>query len=73
MAHETEEKREGGDVLATLERLKSEVFDNSNEHLALALGRPTEEIEAWFGGEEEIDEDAEMKIHGLAQERLGGE
>jgi hypothetical protein len=34
------------------------------------MGRPVEEIKAWFGGEE-IDEDAQEKVHGLAQERLG--
>ena len=67
----TEEKREGGDVLAALGRLKSEVFDDSNEQLALGLGRTAEEVEAWLSGEEQIDEDAEMKIHGLVQERLG--
>jgi hypothetical protein len=37
------------------------------------MGRPVGEIDAWLTGEEEIDEDAEMKIRGIAQERLGGE
>jgi hypothetical protein len=69
----TEEKRTDGNALELLERLKSEVFDGSNEQLALALGRTTEEVKAWFNGDEEIDEDGEMKIHGLVQERLGGE
>ena len=67
----TEETRDNSDVLETLELLRAEVFDDSDEQLALALGRPTEEIESWLSGAEEIDEDAEMKIHGLAQERLG--
>lgn len=67
----TEETRDNSDILETLELLRAEVFDDSDEQLALALGRPTEEIEAWLSGAEEIDEDAEMKIHGLAQERLG--
>lgn len=71
MAQETKEKREGGDVLELLKRLKSEVYYDENEALALGLGRTTEEVEAWLGGDEEIDEDAEMKIHGLAEERLG--
>ena len=66
---ETDET-ENGDALELLEQLKSEVFDDSSEKLALALGRTTEEVEAWFDGDEEIDEDAEMKIHGLAEERL---
>lgn len=73
MAQETKEKRDGGDVLELLKRLKSEVYYDENEALALGLGRTTEEVEAWLGGTEEIDEDAEMKIHGLAEERLGGE
>lgn len=59
------------DALELLQTLKSEVFNDSNDDLALALGRTTKEIEAWFDGNEEIDEDAEMKIHGLAEERLG--
>jgi hypothetical protein len=67
----TEERRDNSDVLETLELLRAEVFDDSDEHLALALGRPTGEIESWLSGAEEIDEDAEMKIHGLARERLG--
>ncbi len=69
----TEEKRAGGEALELLGRLKSEVFGDSNEQLALGLGRTTEEVEAWFAGDEEIDEDGEMKIHGLVQERLGEE
>ncbi|HVE55913.1 MAG TPA: hypothetical protein VNB22_03730 [Pyrinomonadaceae bacterium] len=67
----TEETRDNSDALELLERLKTEVFDDSEAHLALALGRPAEEIQSWLSGDEEIDEDAEMKIHGLVQERLG--
>ena len=54
------------DVLA---KLKSEVFDGSEEKLALALGKPTDEIIGWLTGSG-IDEDAREKINGLAQERL---
>ncbi len=53
----------------TLKKLKSEVFDNSDEKTALALGRPVEEIIGWLGGGE-IDDDAQMKIGGIAKERL---
>ena len=42
----------------------------SDSQLALALGRPLEQVEAWQRETEEIDEDAEMKIVGLAEERL---
>ena len=52
-----------------LERLKTEVFESSNRHVALALGRPVEEVDLWFQGGE-IDEDAQEKINGIAQERL---
>lgn len=58
---------ESRDVLT---RLKSEAFDASSEKLAVALGRPIEEVDLWFEGGE-IDEDAQEKINGLAQERLG--
>ena len=70
MTQSAEQGRDNSEALASLKRLKSEVFDDSSEQLALALGRPTEEIEAWLSGEEQTDEDAEMKIHGLVQERL---
>ena len=53
-----------------LERLKTEVFESSNRHVAVALGRPVEEVDLWFAGGE-IDEDAREKINGIAQERLG--
>jgi hypothetical protein len=55
----------------TLQRLKTEVFKGSDEDLAVAMGRPVEEIQAWLSGTENIDEDAEMKINGIAKERLG--
>ena len=54
-----------------LTKLRNDVFEGSDSQLALALGRPLEEIENWQREAEEIDEDAEMKIRGLAQERLG--
>jgi hypothetical protein len=72
MHHSAEAKKsDSSEILELLQTLKTEVFDDSDEKLALAVGRPVEEIQAWFGGEEEIDEDAEMKINGLADERLG--
>ncbi len=63
------EKNDHSKNLELLKKLKTQVFEGKNEELALALGRPQSEIEAWFGGEE-LDEDAEMKLINLAQERL---
>ena len=64
-------KNDNSENLDLLRKLKKEVFESSDVHVALAMGRPVEEIEAWFSGAEQIDEDAQEKIHGLAQERLG--
>ena len=58
-------------VAQLLTKLRNEVFEGSDSQLALALGRPLEEIENWQRETEEIDEDAEMKIRNLANERLG--
>ena len=60
------------DALELLRRMKTELFDDSNAEVGFVMGRPVGEIDAWFSGEEEIDEDAEMKIRGIAKERLGG-
>lgn len=68
---ENKEEIGNADNLELLHRLKREAFDGDDEQLALALGRPASEIIAWFTHGEEVDEDAEMKIHALAQERLG--
>lgn len=54
-----------------LVKLRNEVFEGSDMLLAQALGRPLEEVESWQRETEDIDEDAEMKIHGIAEERLG--
>ena len=74
MHHSAEAKADdSSENLELLQKLKTEVFDNSDEKLALAMGRPVEEIQAWFDGSEEIDDDAGMKIHGLVEERLSDE
>lgn len=59
------------ETMKLLIKLRNEVFEGSDSQLALALGRPLTEVEAWQRETEDIDEDAEMKIHGLAEERLG--
>lgn len=65
----TVDESESRDVL---QRLKTEVFNGSDEELAVAMGRPIGEIQEWLGGGE-IDDDAQMKINGIAKERLSGE
>ncbi len=52
-----------------LRNLRDRAFEASNEKLALALGRPTEEIEAWNAGQEFIDDDVIMKARGIAMHR----
>ena len=52
-----------------LMKLRNDVFKGSDAELALALGRPTDEVQGWQKGEQ-IDEDAEMKIVNLYQERI---
>jgi len=54
---------------AILKRLRDNGFDSSDEKLALALGRPVEEITAWTSGAEIVDDDVIMKARGIAQER----
>jgi hypothetical protein len=54
---------------AILKTIRDDAFAASNERLALALGRPTEEIDAWLSGAETIDGDVLMKARHLAMER----
>ncbi len=49
--------------------IRDNAFDASNEKLALALGRPTEEIEEWTSGKGLIDGDVVMKARALAIQR----
>lgn len=60
---------DNSDSRDTLARLKHEAFEGNDESLALALGRDVDEIRLWFQGGG-VDEDAQEKISGLAQERL---
>lgn len=52
-----------------LRNLRDRAFEASDERLALALGRPTEEIAAWNAGVEVIDDDVVMKARGIAMHR----
>ena len=57
------------EALQMLTSIRDGAFDSSNEKLALALGRPTEEIEEWIGGAGTIDGDVVQKARALALER----
>ena len=52
-----------------LVNLRDRAFEASDERLALALGRPTEEVAAWQTGNELIDDDVIMKARGIAMHR----
>jgi hypothetical protein len=54
---------------ALLRKLRDAGFDSSDEKLALALGRPVEEVEAWTSGMELVDDDVIMKARGIALQR----
>ena len=54
---------------ALLKRLRDAGFQGSDELLALALGRPLEEVQGWTGGAEPVDDDVVMKARGIAKER----
>jgi hypothetical protein len=54
---------------ALLKRLRDNGFDASDEKLAVALGRPLEQVEAWTGGAEAVDDDVIMKARGIAKDR----
>jgi hypothetical protein len=57
------------EALALLKKLRDQGFDSSDEELAVALGRPVEEVKGWIKGTEPIDDDVVMKARGIAQQR----
>ena len=52
-----------------LRHIRDHAFEANDEKLALALGRPTEEIEEWTSGRGLIDGDVIMKARTLAMQR----
>jgi len=64
------EDLESSDPVDLLDELLEQVFDDNTQDLAVALGRNPDEIDAWLDGSQPIDDDAQIKIRGLAQERL---
>ena len=53
--------------------VRDNAFEASNEKLALALGRPAEEIEQWTSGTGSIDGDVVIKARALAMQRGVGD
>jgi len=64
------EDLESSDPVDLLDDLLEQVFDDNTQDLAVALGRNPDEIDAWLDGYQPIDDDAQIKIRALAQERL---
>ena len=58
-----------GNAQTSLQQLLDKGFGGDLFMLALALGREQEQVQAMLDGSEDIDEDLEMKINGIAQER----
>ena len=54
---------------ALIKRLRDSGFNQSDEELALALGRPVEDVESWTGGAGPVDDDVVIKARGIAEER----
>lgn len=57
------------DAAEILMTIRDAAFDSNDEKLAVALGRPVEEIEAWTTGDATIDGDAVIKARHLAEMR----
>ena len=57
------------DALRIIRNLRDRAFDSSDEKLALALGRPMEEVSTVTHGAAVIDDDLVMKARGIAKER----
>lgn len=76
-AHEAEEEHGPLDDRGTdqahasqmLRSIRDQAFEGSDEKLALALGRPTDEIERWASGAGTIDGDIVLKARSLANLR----
>ncbi len=54
---------------ALLKKLRDAGFAGSDEKLAIALGRPVEDVEGWTGGAVPVDDDVVIKARGIADER----
>ncbi|HEY8185546.1 MAG TPA: hypothetical protein VIF64_05730 [Pyrinomonadaceae bacterium] len=54
---------------ALLTKLRDAGFEGSDEKLALALGRPVEEVQGLTAATRPVDDDIIIKARGLAEER----
>ena len=52
-----------------LTALRDRGFDGDNEQVAVALGRPADQVQGWIDGTEIIDDDVVMKAKGIAMNR----
>jgi len=53
-----------------MNQLMNEKFGGGGlEHLALVMGRPEDELQAFLSGQQPIDDDFVMKMRGVAKER----
>jgi hypothetical protein len=59
-------EEQGRDILR---RLRDQGFEADDQKLAIALGRPVEEVQAWTSGGAPVDDDLIMKARGIARER----
>ena len=57
------------EALQMLLNLRDRGLEASDEKLALALGRPIEEVRDWESGQQIIDDDVVMKARGIARLR----
>jgi hypothetical protein len=68
--HEIDDQgTEPSEASRILQYIRNAAFESSNEKLALALGRPTEEIEGEINGSRRVDGDELMKARNLATAR----
>jgi len=68
--HIVDDRGTGQDkAVQILRTLRDRAFDASDEKLAVALGRPVQEVVEWNAGEALIDDDVVMKARGIAMHR----
>lgn len=66
----TDQQNTGGcEPQECLQNLTDNGFDGDVARTALALGRDETQIADMLSGDQAVDEDLDMKVHGLAQER----